>query len=170
VVIDRGTIETIKAADDGKATKVINLIKAIQKEAEDKSEDPFLLAMADRAKAVQESFESRHDSTEEALENLLSAIAKNEERQREQAAKGLDSLTYFMMLKFTDEGIPNAEKVANRVQEAFRQCPHWRTSEAEMREARKRVTFAIFAVEEDLNKVTAIVDTLFTLLRRSLHS
>ena len=170
VVIDRGTIETIKAADDGKATKVINLIKAIQKEAEDKSEDPFLLAMADRAKAVQESFESRHDSTEEALENLLSAIAKNEERQREQAAKGLDSLTYFMMLKFTDEGIPNAEKVANRVREAFRQCPHWRTSEAEMREARKRVTFAIFAVEEDLNKVTAIVDTLFTLLRRSLHS
>jgi type I restriction enzyme R subunit len=39
-----------------------------------------------------------------------------------------------------------------------------------MREARKRVTFAIFAAEEDLNKVTAIVDALFTLLRRSLNS
>jgi type I restriction enzyme R subunit len=170
VVIDRSTIETIKAADEGKATKVINLIKAIQKEAEDKSEDPFLLAMADRAKAVQESFESRHDTTEEALENLLSAIAKNEERQREQAAKGLDSLTYFMMLKFTDEGIPNPEQVATQVREAFSQRPHWRTSEAEMREARKQVTFALFAAEEDLNKVTAIVDALFNLLQRSLKA
>ena len=35
-----------------------------------------------------------------------------------------------------------------------------------MREARKQVTFAIFSEEDDLNKVTATVDALFTLLRR----
>jgi type I restriction enzyme R subunit len=44
VVVDHSTIEAIKMRDEGKATKVINLIKAIQKEAEEKSEDPFLLA------------------------------------------------------------------------------------------------------------------------------
>lgn len=49
-VIDRSTIETIKLKADGKATRVINLIKAIEKEAEKKSDDPFLLAMADRAR------------------------------------------------------------------------------------------------------------------------
>jgi type I restriction enzyme R subunit len=38
---------------------------------------------------------------------------------------------------------------------------------AEMREARKQVTFAIFSEEEDLNKVTVTVDALFTLLQRS---
>ncbi len=119
VVIDRSTIETIKLRDEGKATKVINLIKAIQKEAEERSDDPFLLTMADRAKAVQEAFEARQDSTEKALEELFAAIAKNEERKKEQAAKELDSLTYFMMSKFTDEGIPNAEKVAGKVREAF---------------------------------------------------
>ena len=88
VVIDRSTIETIKLRDEGKATKVINLIKAIQKEAEERSDDPFLLTMADRAKAVQEAFEARQDSTEKALEELFAAIAKNEERKKEQAAKG----------------------------------------------------------------------------------
>ncbi len=167
VVIDRSTIETIKLRDEGKATKVINLIKAIQKEAEEKSDDPFLLTMADRAKAVQEAFEARQDSTEKALEELFAAIAQNEERKKAQAAKGLDSLTYFMMSKFTDEGIPNAEKVAGKVREAFEKHPNWKTGEAEMREARKQVTFAIFSEEDDLNKVTATVDALFTLLRRS---
>ena len=167
VVIDRSTIETIKANDDGKATKVINLIKAIEKEAAEKSDDPFLLAMADRARAVQEAFESRQDSTEKALEELFAAIARNEARKKEQAAKGLDSFTYFMMSKFNGEGIPNPEKVAGKVREAFEKHPNWKTSEAELREARKQVTFAIFSEEDDLNKVTATVDALFTLLQRS---
>jgi len=167
VVIDRSTIETIKDKEEGKATKVINLVKAIQKEAEEKSDDPFLLAMADRARAVQEAFESRQDSTEQALENLLTAIAKNEARKKEQAAKGLDSFTYFMMSKFTEEGISNPEKVAAKVREAFEKHPNWKTHEADLREARKQVTFAIFAEEDDLNKVTVTVDALFTLLQRS---
>jgi hypothetical protein len=37
----------------------------------------------------------------------------------------------------------------------------------ELREARKQVTFAIFAEEDDLNKVTATVDALFTLLQKA---
>jgi type I restriction enzyme R subunit len=167
VVIDYSTIETIKAKDEGKATRVINLIKAIQKEAEEKSDDPSLLAMADRARAVQEAFEARLDTTEQALEQLLTAIAKNEERKKDQAAKGLDSFSYFMVTKFTDDGIPNPEKVAGKVREAFEKHPNWKTSEAELREARKQVTFAIFSEEDDLNKVTAIVDALFMLLQRS---
>ena len=37
VTIDRATIETIKQREEGKATKVINLIKSIQKAAEENS-------------------------------------------------------------------------------------------------------------------------------------
>jgi type I restriction enzyme R subunit len=167
VVIDRSTIETIKEKHEGKATKVINLIKAIQKEAEENSDDPFLLAMAERARAVQEAFESRQDSTETALENLLSAIAKNNERKKEQAAKGLDGLTYFVLCKLTDENIPNPDKVAQKVREAFATHINWQSSEAELREVRKQATFALFAEEDDLDKVTGTVDALFTLLHKS---
>ena len=167
VVIDSSTIEAIKLKEDGKATKVINLIKAIQKEADENSDDPFLLAMADRARAVQEAFEARQDSTEQALESLLVAIANNEERQKAQAAKGLDSFTFFMVSKFTEAGIPNPEKVAGKARAAFEKHPNWKTSEAELREARKQVTFAICSEEEDLNKVAVTVDALFALLQRS---
>lgn len=167
VVVDSSSIEAIKLKEEGKATKVINLIKAIQKEADENSDDPFLLAMADRARAVQEAFEARQDSTEQALEELLSAITKNEQRKQQQAAKGLDSFTYFMLTKFTEETIPNPEKLAAKAREVFEKHPNWKTSEAEMREARKQVTFAIYSEVEELNKVTATVEALFTLLQRS---
>ena len=39
-----------------------------------------------------------------------------------------------------------------------------------MREVRKQVTFAIFAEEDDMGKVTTTVEGLFTLLQKSFHS
>jgi type I restriction enzyme R subunit len=87
VTIDKATIETIKQRDDGKATKVINLVKSIEKAAEENSDDPFLVALSERAKAVQESFEDRQTSTANALSDLLKEIEKNEQRKKEQAAK-----------------------------------------------------------------------------------
>jgi hypothetical protein len=46
VRIDAETIDIINARTGGEATKVINLIKSIEKIAADESEDPFLIAMA----------------------------------------------------------------------------------------------------------------------------
>lgn len=167
VVIDRSTIATIKQQDEGKATKVINLIKAIQREAEEKSDDPFLIAMADRARAVQEAFEARQDSTEEALGKLLAEIERNEASKQDQTAKGLDSLTYFIVSTFAERGVPNPEVVAQRVRAAFESHPNWKTSEAAQREARKQATFAVFSEVDDVSIVTALVDELFNLLQRS---
>ena len=167
VSIDRSTIETMKLQAEGKATKVINLVKAIEKTAEQEADDPFLVAMAERAKAVQENFEDRQTTTEEALDEILNAIERNAQRKKEQAAKGLDSLTYFVFSRLRDEGVSNSEIVSKKVREAFAQFPNWQQSEKELRELRKKVTFSIFAEEDDLEKVTALVDGLFTVLHKS---
>jgi len=170
VVLNEATIETIKQRFEGKATKVINLVKAIEKSAEEESDDPFLVALAERAKAVQESFEERQTSTEDALAALLKEIEKNEQRKKEQSAKGLDGLTYFVLCKLTDDGIPNPEQVSRKVAGEFAEFPNWQRSEAELRELRKQVTFAVFAEEDDLEKVTATVEALFTLLQKSYRA
>jgi type I restriction enzyme, R subunit len=169
VTIDGTTLETIKHREEGKATKIINLVKAIEKTAEGNSEDPFLVALSERAKAVQESFEDRQTTTAEALAELLKEIEKNEHRKKEQAAKGLDGLTYFVLCKLTDDGIPNPEPVSKKVREAFAKFPNWQRSEAELREVRKQVTFAILAEEDNMAKVTATVDALFILLQKSFR-
>ena len=40
--------------------------------------------------------------------------------------------------------------------------PNWQRSEAELRELRKQVTFALYAEEDDIQKVTTTVEALFT--------
>jgi type I restriction enzyme R subunit len=169
VRIDEHTVELIKQQKGGDGTKIINLVKAIEKIAEENSGDPFLIAMAERAKAVQESFEDRQATTAEALADLLKEIEKDERRKKEQSAKGLDALTYFVLCKLTDDGISNPNAASKKVAAAFAKFTNWQRSEAELRELRKRVTFAIFAEEDDLEKVTATVESLFTLIQKSFR-
>ena len=167
LVIDENTIETIKAIDDGDATKVINLIKSITKTAEEHSDDPYLIGLADRAHAVQEGFEKRQMNTQEALEELFDQLEANEARRKEQAEKGFDALTYFVYRSLLDAEIEEAETVSEKIETAFADHPNWRQSEASLRDLRQKVTFAIAAGMDDLDKVVNIVDELFTVLDKA---
>jgi len=167
VEINADTIELIKKRQGSDGTKVINLVKSIEKLAEEHSEDPYLIAMAERALAVQESFEDRQISTADALNALLKEVEKNEVRKKEQAEKAFDGLTYFVYRSLLDAKIQNAEAVSRKIRQAFTDYPGWKRSEYALRELRKQVTFAIFAETDDLDRVTAMVDELFTLLERA---
>jgi type I restriction enzyme R subunit len=165
--INADTIELINKKNRGDGTKVINLIKSIERLADESSDDPYLIAMGERARAVQESFENRQTSTAEALEELLREVAGNEARKKVQAEKSFDGLTYFVYRTLLDAQIANAEDVSRKIRNAFTDFPNWRRSENAMRELRKKVTFAIFAETEDLNAVSALVDELFSLLEKA---
>jgi type I restriction enzyme R subunit len=167
IAIDEKTIDLIKQKHGGEDTKVINLIKSIEKTAEEESGDPFLIAMAERAKAIQESYEDRQTSTQEAMEELFAEIQRNEQRKREQAEKGYDSVRYFVFTTLKDAGIPDPDCVSAKAAKAFVEHPNWRESEAELRELRKAVTFAVFAAVDDLDEVTAVVEKLLDKLIRS---
>ncbi|MBU1187587.1 MAG: HsdR family type I site-specific deoxyribonuclease [Gammaproteobacteria bacterium] len=167
VAIDADTIELIKRRSEGDGTKVINLVKSIEKIADENSDDPFLIAMAERARLVQEKFENRQTSTSDALAELLREVEGNEQRKKDQAEKSFDGLTYFVYRTLLDAGISNAEDVSKKVRQAFSDFPNWQRSEAAMRELRKKVTFAIYAETDDLDDVSRIVDELFSLLARA---
>jgi type I restriction enzyme R subunit len=167
VAIDEETIDLIKQKHAGDDTKVINLIKSIEKTAEEQSGDPFLIGMADRAKSIQESYEDRHSSTQEALDELFAEIKRNEQRKREQAEKGYDSLRYFVFTTIQAAGVGNAENVSAKIAKAFVDHPNWRQSEAALRELRKAVTFAVYAEKDDLDEVAGIVEKLLDQLLRS---
>ena len=167
VAIDSNTIDIINAQAGGGATKVINLVKSIERIAEEESDDPFLIAMAERAQAVQESFESRQTTTAEALEKLMQEVEANESRKREQAEKGFDGLTFFVYRTLLDEKIEEPEAVSRKIKEAFMAFPNWQKSEAALRNLRQKITFALYAQTDDLDRVTGIVDYLFRLLERA---
>lgn len=166
IEINEHTVRYLASKDVGDGSKVINLVKSIARTAEEHSDDPYLIAMAQRAQAVQESFESRQSTTAEALAELIAEVGKNEERKREQAEKGFDGLTYFVFRTLLDAGINDSEDVSRKIKTAFVDHPNWRTSEAAMRELRKKVTFAIIAKSDDIDRVSVVVDQLFSLLDR----
>lgn len=167
VEINERTIELIKQKLGGDGTKVINLIKSIEKKAEDESDDPFLIAMAERAKAVQEGFEQRQTATKDALADLLALVQQNEDRKKEQAEKGFDGLTFFVYRTLLDAKVNDAEAVSRKIKDAFVAFPHWKSSEKELRELRKKVTFAIYSQVDDPEQVARLVDDLFTLLEKA---
>ena len=74
-------------------------------------------------------------------------------------------MTFFVFERLREKKVPHAEVVSKKVGDAFAQYPNWQRSEKDLRELRKLVTFAICAQEDDLDKVTEIVDTLFAILR-----
>jgi type I restriction enzyme, R subunit len=160
VEIDSKTIELVRETKGGDPTKIINLIKSIEKAAEEDSDDPYLIAMAERTRAVQEKFENRQKDTVETLAELLNEIEKNERRKKEQAEKGLDNVTFFVYRTLLDARFANAEAVSKKVKQAFIEYPHWKNSEKELRELRKYMTFAICVEEDNLQKVTQIVDSI----------
>lgn len=167
VEINERTIELIKQKNAGDGTKVINLIKSIEKKAESESDDPFLIAMAERAKLVQEGFENRQKDTAEALADLLALVQQNEDRKKEQAEKGFDGLTFFVYRTLLDAKVNDAESVSRKIKSAFVAFPHWKTSEKELRELRAKVTFAIYSQVDDPEAVARLVDELFTLLEKA---
>src|SRR5215470_8732541 len=114
VAINADTIDLIRQKHGGDDTKVINLIKSIEKTAEEESGDPFLIAMSDRAKQVQESYEDRQTSTQDALDELFADIKQNEQRKKEQAEKGYDSLRYFVFTTLQEAGVKDAEAVSEK--------------------------------------------------------
>lgn len=167
VNIDGATIELIKNQKGGDGVKVINLVKSIEKSAEENSDDPFLIALSARAQSVLESFQDRQTSTADALSELLREIENNERRKKEQAVRGLDALTFFVHQRLTAGGIPNPEIVSEKIGDAFAKHPNWRQSDAEQRELRKAVTFAILSEDADVENVAAIVEDLFLQLEKS---
>jgi len=167
VAINSETIELIKARKGGSQLKVVNLVKRIEKEAEDHSDDPYLIAMAERARMVQDTFEQRQTTTTEALDNLLAELSLNEDRKKQQAEKGFDGLTFFVYRSLQEANISNPEPVSQQIKTAFVNHPNWRTSEAALRDLRQQVTFALFAACDQLEQVTPLVDALFTTLAKS---
>jgi type I restriction enzyme R subunit len=165
--INSDTIALIKARKQGPAMKVVNLVKSIERTAQDHSDDPFLIAMAERARLVQESFEQRQTSTAEALEQLLAELAQNEARKQQQAEKGFDALTFFVYRTLLEAGIANPEAVSTSIKAAFVAHPTWRRSEKALRDLRQAITFAVFAECDSLEQVSPVVEELFRVLEKA---
>lgn len=159
--INEKTIKKIKDTQDNDNTRVINLVKSIEKIAEEESDDPFLIGIKERAEAVEERYEERQISTQEALDEIRKLYEEEIQRKKEQAEKGFDGLTFFIYRTLLDKNIKNTDSVTKQIKDEFLNHPNWKTSDKELRELRKSVYFALLSEEDDIDKVANLIDELF---------
>lgn len=165
--LNENGLQKIAERNTGDNTKVINLIKSIEKAAQEAAKDPYLITVYDRATEIQINYESRQKTTQETLNDLIQLVKDSEQKQKEKAEKGLDGLGFFVFRTILDAGVENAELVTKKIKEAFIRYPNWMRSEGDLREARNEVTFAIYSEVDDLDRVASLVNELFSLLQRA---
>jgi len=159
--INEKVIGKIKEAQENFNTKVVNLIKSIDKIAEEQSGDPFLIGLKERALQVEERYEDRQISTQDALDEIRKILEDNEKRKKEQAEKGFDGLTFFIYKTLLDKGFANADDITKQINQAFVTHPNWKTSEKELRELRTQAYYEVLPQNDDIDKAAATVDDLF---------
>ncbi len=137
------------------------MVKSIEKIAEENSGDPFLIGLQERATLVEERYEDRQISTQEALEEIKKICEDDLKRKKEQAKKGFDGLTFFIYRTLLDKDFKNADEITKQIKVEFVNNPNWRTSEKELRDLRQGATFAVLNEEDDIDKAAAIVEDLF---------
>lgn len=160
-VVNEDAIEYIKNKNENDNIKVINLIKSIEKIADENSDDPFLISLKERAEAVRENYESRQIRTQEALDELRKIYEEDAQRRNEQAEKGFDDLTFFIYKKILENEVNNAEEITKKIKGEFVNHPNWKSSEKELRELRQAVYFTLLAEEDDIEKAVNLIDELF---------
>jgi type I restriction enzyme R subunit len=162
--INEETIKKIQDTQENDNTRVINLVKSIEKIAEEESDDPFLIGLQERAAQVEERYEDRQITTQEALEEIKKIYEDDIKRKKEQAEKGFDGLTFFIYRTLLDKDFKKADEITRQIKVEFVNNPNWKTSEKEMRNLRQGVHFAVLSEEENIDKAAAIVEDLFNQL------
>jgi type I restriction enzyme R subunit len=168
--INEQTIEKIKEGGKNDNVRVINLIKSIDKITQKHTEDPYLIGLRERAEIVEELYEDRQLTTQEALEELRKIYQADIDRKKEQAEKGFDGLSYFIFSKLKGNDISKPDDITKQIKEEFVNHPNWKSSEKELRELRQQVYFAILSEEDDLDKARALIDELFTQLHKAYNN
>jgi type I restriction enzyme R subunit len=167
--INEDTIKKIQEAQENDNTRVINLVKSIEKIAEKESDDPFLIGLQERAAQVEERYEDRQITTLEALAEIRKIYEDDIKRKKEQVEKGFDGLTFFIFRTLIDKGFKKADEITKQIKGEFINNPNWKTSEKELRELRQGVHFAVFSEEDNIDKAAAIVEDLFNQLFKAYN-
>jgi type I restriction enzyme, R subunit len=162
--LDEKTIELIKNNQKPENVKVINLIKSIQKQAEENSGDLILISLQDKAQSIQENYEDRIITTEEALAQLEKNIKDYQNKEKKKKEKGFDTLTFFINSLLEENNISESEKLAKEMSRAFSKYPDWIKFEKDTRDLRESLYFILLSQTDDVDLAHKLIDNLFNII------
>lgn len=166
VKIDEKGIEIIKNKNQPDEVKIINLVKSIQKLAEEKSGDPVLISVKERAESIMEAYSSRQLTTQEALKKLLELAEDETKRNEEQEKEGISSIAWFIRDILTTEKIVDIDVVQD-LEKIIEQYPEFTKSEKITRDLRNSIYDRLMTLELKPEQERRIIDQIIETLVRA---
>ena len=140
VEFDLKTLQAMRAEDGDDNATVINLVRAIEHEAEEKAEQqPVLVDIAQRAEAILEALELRALTTQKAVEQLELLIQERDQADAAREQLGLDPTTFAIYWHLQGDGLKEAQLVAQEIMAAASRYPNFADSEDERRQLKAEV-------------------------------
>ncbi len=168
IELDEKGIEIIKAKNQPDEVKIINLIKSIQRLAEEKSNDPVLISVKERAEDIMEAYTNRQLTTQEALKQLLELADNEAKRSEKQKEEGLTSIAWFIREVLTEQGIVD-KKVVTDLEGIVAEYPEFAKSDKLTRDLRNNLYDRLEVFDlSPVQKKSVIDKILETLVRTAL--
>lgn len=164
--LDKEGIETIKNKNQPDEVKVINLVKSIQKRAEEKSGDPVLISVKERAEKIMDAYADRQVTTQEALKQLILLSEEEVKREEKQKEEGVSSVAWFIREILANSGVMNKD-LALQVEEVIKQYPDFAKSEKLTRDLRNDIYDKLEEMGVSLADQTKIIEQIIPTLSRT---
>jgi type I restriction enzyme R subunit len=165
VKIDEKTLEAIKDSKSSKTSKVINLFKSIGETVRDDGDDnPYLKPIGDRAEAIQDAFDNRQITTQDALEKIEKLVDEIVKAEKEQKKTGFDKNTFAVYWTLKQEGIKESKKYAPVINSLFLRFPNYKDNPDELRQLKAEI-YKLVLPFLGKDKMVSVVDELLKLNR-----
>lgn len=165
VKIDVEGIKTIRGKYQPDEVKIINLVRSIQKAAAEKSNDPVLISVKERAEDIMDAYSNRQLSTQEALKQLLSLAENEAKRNEEQQKEGISSVAWFIREVLSNEKIADMQVVRD-LEKIITQYPEFGKSEKLTRDLRNDIYNRLESFNLSLIEQKMITDKIIETLVR----
>jgi type I restriction enzyme R subunit len=159
-------LQAIADQDAPDTVKVFNLLKAIdQLTGQEACREPYLLSIGDKAEQIAQRFEDRQETTQATLDELRKLIeeVRQARQERDASQRSPEAFAVYWLLK--RDGVDSADAVAKAAEEAFREYPHWQTSEHQEQEVRRAFYKAL--IDAGVDAVVEVCESLLQMLRRA---
>lgn len=166
VEFDLKTLQALRAEGGNDNATVINLVRSIEREAEERAEDqPVLLDIAQRAQAILEALEQRTLTTQQAIEQLEVLTRERERSDTAREKLGLDPSTFAVYWHLHGDGLDDALVVANEIMAAATKYPNHRDNDDERRQLKSEVYRSLVTRGVDGAQMVRLGDAVLRLLR-----
>ncbi|MHB8311077.1 type I restriction endonuclease subunit R [Metallibacterium sp.] len=166
VEFDLKTLQALRAEGDDNAT-VINLVRAIETEAEEKAEQqPVLFDIAQRAAAILDALEQRTIHTQQAIEQLSLLVGEREQADAEREKLGLDPATFAVYWQLKNDRVDDALAAAREIMAAVARYPNYADNDDEKRKLKSEIYRSLVTRGTDGTQMVRLGDAVLRMLRR----